>query len=159
MIISRFEGKYLASLFFSLWAALTLSLPCSIKPSSDGPPSCFSNAADTQIPALRAFVHATTAKYRVHFSNTFSSTVSDLVDRVKLYATDAKSGGGSRASRRCKSVFDTEMKKVESHVAKLAQAFRSKAEQKVHSMLQPALRIGSQKGQASAMSTVMSWSS
>ena len=33
-----------------------------IKPSRDGPPSCFSNPDDTQIPLLRSFVHKTTAK-------------------------------------------------------------------------------------------------
>jgi hypothetical protein len=39
-----------------------------IKPRRDGPPSTFSNASDTQIPQLRAYVHSTTARFRYGMS-------------------------------------------------------------------------------------------
>ena len=39
-----------------------------IKPRRDGPPSTFSNASDTQIPQLRAYVHSTTAHFRYGMS-------------------------------------------------------------------------------------------
>lgn len=74
-----------------------------IKPSSDGPPRCFTKPEDTQIPTLRAFVHETTAKHRVSFTEAFVNNASDMLDRVKLVAADAKYVPSGRFSRRCKA--------------------------------------------------------
>ena len=52
-----------------------------IKPSSDGPPNCFTSATDTQMKSLREFVHTTTASRRVLFAETFVRKASDLIDR------------------------------------------------------------------------------
>jgi hypothetical protein len=130
-----------------------------IKPSSDGPPSCFTKADETQIPALRAFVHETTAKHRVSFTEAFVNNASDMLDRVKLVAADAKDVPSGRSSRRCKAIFDDEMQKLEKKVQPVIAEFRRKAEAKIHLSLQPALKSGAAKGNAAAMTTVTSWGS
>ena len=126
-----------------------------IKPSSDGPPSTFSKASDTQIPSLRAFVHETTATFRVHFSDSFVNATSDMVDRVKLLAADAANVPGRRTARRCQSLFESEMAKIRP----LANEFQCKAEKRIDSSLRPSLTTGSAKGQTAAMSLVGSWGS
>jgi hypothetical protein len=130
-----------------------------IKPSSDGPPSCFTKPDDTQIPALRAFVHETTAKHRVSFTEAFVNNASDMLDRVKLVAADAKDIPSGRSSRRCKAIFEAEMQRLEKKVQPVVTEFRRKAQAKVHLSLQPVLKSGAAKGNAAAMSTVMSWGS
>ena len=130
-----------------------------IKPSSDGPPNTFSKVRDTQIPSLRAFVHETTAKFRDQFTETFVNSTSDMVDRVKLLAADASNVPGGRTSRRCQSLFETEMTKLEAQVRPIAEEFKRKSEARINSSLQPALKVGAEKGQSAAMTTVTSWGS
>lgn len=128
-----------------------------IKPSSDGPPNTFSRSDDTQIPVLRGFVHETTAKYRATFTKNFVNTTSDMLDRVKLYAADAKDDPSGLSSRNYKALFKREMQVLQQKMLPIASEFRSKAEGKVNSALQPSLRSGTAKGHAAAISTVNSW--
>lgn len=130
-----------------------------IKPSSDGPPSCFSRADDTQIPALRSFVHQTTASYRKVFTNSFVELANDMLERVKLIAAGSKNVPGGRSSRRCLSVFENEMSRLKQQIKSLADEFLRKANSQVQNALYPSVRAGAQKGQASALSTVESWGS
>jgi hypothetical protein len=131
-----------------------------IKPSSDGPPNCFTNPGDTQIQLLREFVHTTTATRRVSFCENFVKRASDLVDRVKLLANDHSSdGGGTRQKVRCENVFKGEMKNVAKEIEPIAKTFLEKAEQKVMTTLKPSLTSGAKKAHSSAMSTVDSWGS
>lgn len=130
-----------------------------IKPGSDGPPSTFTKAEDTQIPALREFVHEVTAKYRLTFSEAFVNGTSDMLDRVKLVAADAKNVPSGRSSRRCKVVYDNEMAGLQRMVKPVVNHFRHQMDQKVRSALQPALKAGAAKGNQAAMHTVMSWGS
>jgi hypothetical protein len=87
-----------------------------IKPSSDGPPNTFSKARDTQIPNLRAFVHSVTASFRENFTKSFVNTTSDMVDRVKLLPADASNIPGGRTSRKCQSIFESEMISLEAKI-------------------------------------------
>ena len=131
-----------------------------IKPSSDGPPNCFTNPGDTQIQLLREFVHTTTATRRVSFCENFVKRASDLVDRVKLLANDHSSdGGGTRQKVRCENVFKGEMKNIAQKIEPIAQTFLGKAEQKVMTTLKPSLTSGAKKAHLSAISTVDSWGS
>jgi hypothetical protein len=130
-----------------------------IKPSSDGPPSCFTKPEDTQIPALRTFVHETTAKHRVSFTEAFVNDASDMLDRVKLVAADTKDIPSGRSSRRCKAIFEAEMQGLEHKLQPVVAEFRRKAQAKVQLSLQPLLKSGAAKGNAAAMTTVMSWGS
>jgi hypothetical protein len=111
------------------------------------------------MPALRQFVHDTTAKYRVQFSEAYVNNVSDLVDCIKLLAVDANNDGGTRSSRKLKLVFEQEMKNLDSKIGVVAREFTRKAELKVQMTLQPSLEIGAANGHASALSTVASWGS
>jgi hypothetical protein len=130
-----------------------------IKSSTDGPPNTFSTASDTQIPALRTFVHDTTAKHQQTFTESFASSSSDMLDRVKLVAADAKDVPCGRLSRQCKDAFETEMNHLETNLKIVELTFKQKAEDKVRSALRPALEAGATKGNAAAMSTVISWGS
>lgn len=130
-----------------------------IKPSSDGPPNTFLEAGATQIPSLRSFVHQTTAKARALHTEAFVNAVSDLVDRIKILATDTCGVSGGRAGRRCQAIFEEETRKLEDGVAKEAKQFQRVATQKIGSSLQPALKSGADKGRDAAMSTVHSWGS
>lgn len=130
-----------------------------IKPPSDGPANTFFDPRDTQIPALRSFVHETTARIRTMFTKSVVNSASDLLDRVKLLALDTSDSTDSEASQRYKSVFDTEMKAVMAKVQPVVEDFKRKAEAKVEQSLQPSIKSGAAKGNAAAMATVMSWGS
>ena len=131
-----------------------------IKPSSDGPPNCFSLASDTQIQHLREFVHTTTATRRVAFIENVVNRTSDLVDRVKLLAQDTNSDNCSTRQRiKCQNVFEGEMRSLATKIEPIAKNFLKKAEQKVMCTLKPSLTSGAKKAHSSAMMTVDSWGS
>jgi hypothetical protein len=130
-----------------------------IKATSDGPPNCFVSADDTQIPSLRKFVHETTAKHHSSFFELFANQVSDLVDRIKLIATESGNCGTTRASRRCRNAFGAEMKSLEQKLELIVENFRHAAGGNVGSILQPSLKNGASKGHEAALQTVSSWGS
>lgn len=130
-----------------------------IKPSSDGPPNTFSRATDTQIPNLRSFVHATTAKHCITSTEAFVNEASDLLDCVKLVAADAKDAPGGRLPRKCKTVFEKAMSSLVTKLDPIGREFRDKMEKQVRTALHPSLKAGVAKGNAAALSTVNSWGS
>jgi hypothetical protein len=130
-----------------------------IKPSSDGLANTFSDARDTQIPALRANVHVSTAHHRTKFTETLVSSVGDMVDRVKILAADASNTPGGRTSSQCQSIFEREMEKMAKNVRLAADNFCQQARQKVNVSLHPSLKIGAEQGRINAMSVVQSWGS
>jgi hypothetical protein len=130
-----------------------------IKSTTDGPPNCFVAVDDTQIPSLRAFVYETTGKHHSSFFEMFANQVSDLVDRIKLIATEAGNSGTTRASRRCRSAFEAEMISLENKVKAIVENICHTAGGNVGSTLQPSLKVGASKGHASALQTVSSWGS
>jgi len=132
-----------------------------IKPSSDGPANCFSSPVDTQIQSLRKFVHATTASRRIAYIKTFVHRASDILDRVKLLASDSKSyGGGSIEQKiRCKDVFVAETESLSNKLREIASDFEKNARQQIMCTLKPSHASGARKAQSSAMPTVDSWGS
>ena len=128
-----------------------------IKPQSDGPPSTFSRAEDTQIPRLRRFVHKTTARSRKAFARNFVRHVSDLLDRVKLLAIDADIGSGK--ALRCMRIFERKVTDIGDSIRPLMEQFSNNMKAKVDSSLQPALKIGAKKGISAAMPICESWGS
>jgi len=130
-----------------------------IKPSTDGPPSCFERSEDTQIPDLRGFVHQTTAHFRVSFAKAFVEQANDLLERVKLIAAGSNNVPGGRTSRRCLSVFESAVDRRQTQIKSIADEFQRRADSKVQSTLYPSLQSGAAKGQAAAVSAVSSWGS
>jgi hypothetical protein len=130
-----------------------------LKPSSDGPPNTFSNAEETQIPALKAFVHETTAKHSVVFIEDCVNTASDLVDRVKLVATEGSDGASSRMSRKCRSVFELEMMSITKKLDPVVNEFKDKIQNRINSALKPSMEKGAKEGREAALKTTMSWGS
>jgi hypothetical protein len=131
----------------------------SIKPTSDGPPNCFSTIEDTRIPALRAFVHETTAKFRSSFTEAFVNTASDMLDRVKLLSANASHIPSSRLARKFKEMFEAESKTLTERVKPIVDQFKSVTEEGVNDRLKPSLMTGAIKSSSAAMPTVVSWGS
>ena len=129
-----------------------------IKESRDGPANCFSRPADTQIPQLRRFVHSTTANLSAFFAANFVEQTNDLLDRVKLLATDSKEAPTGRVAYKLKTMFDAEMRKLSPSVAPIAATFSEQAIKKI-SDLKVSLKSGAQAGNTAAMSIVQSWGS
>ena len=130
-----------------------------IKPSRDGPPSCFSNPDDTQIPLLRAFVHKTTAKFCLDSVKTFVEQANDLVEQMKLLCTDSSSDVSTGSARRMKQLHKSSVQTLSNQVKPIATDFRKVIDQKVSNSLASSLKSGARKGSQSAMSTVVSWGS
>jgi hypothetical protein len=128
-----------------------------IKPASDGPPSTFARAEDTQIPSLRTAVHLTTARFRASFATDFVSTASDMLDKVKLCATEDREDSSSGIAFR--RVFERLVNNIEAKIQPLVSEFISKAESNVSQSLKPSLKTGAEKGQKAALRTVTSWGS
>jgi hypothetical protein len=128
-----------------------------IKPSNDGPPNTFLTGDDTNIPALREFVHETTAEFHLSFAKTYVENASDLMDRVKLLATEA--GDGSSAAARClERAFEQQVKMLlTDKLEPVVQEFKDTVRLKVERQLKPSLKKGADKGAAAAMSIVHSW--
>lgn len=130
-----------------------------IKPSRDGPPSCFSNPDDTQIPLLRSFVHKTTAKFCQDSVKTFVEQTNDLVEQMKLLCTDAGSDVSTGSARRMKQLHKSTVQTLSNQVKPIAKDFKKVLDQKVSSSLSSSLKSGARIGSQSAMSTVVSWGS
>jgi hypothetical protein len=130
-----------------------------IKPASDGEANTFSCVRDTQVPQLRTFVHETTARCCETFSKNFVNNTSDMLDRVKLLATDAANVPSGRSSIRCMKSFEAEVNTLVEKIQPIVDHFMKNAEQRVKRTLEPSLKAGAAKGSASAMETVASWGS
>jgi hypothetical protein len=130
-----------------------------IKPKSDGPPTTFSEAEDTNIPELRNFVHGITMNHRLTFAKAFVNNTSDMVDRMKLLAIGAAQVSSGRSSIQCMRLFDREVEQIGAKIDPLASDFANKMKDKVKKNLQPALATGAQKGMNAAMPVVNSWGS
>ena len=130
-----------------------------IKPSRDGPPSCFSNPKDTQIPLLRSYVHKTTANFCQNSVKTFVEQTNDLVEQMKLLCTDSNSDVSTGSARRMKQLHSSSVQTLKNQVKPIAAQFKRVIDQKVNDSLASTLRSGAQKGSQSAMSTVVSWGS
>ncbi|KAL7499648.1 hypothetical protein ACHAWT_010345 [Skeletonema menzelii] len=130
-----------------------------IKPSRDGPPSCFSNADDTQIPLLRQFVHKTTAKFCQNSVKTFVEQTNDLVEQMKLICTDSNSDVSTGSARRMKQLHKSSVQSLTDQIKPIATQFKRVIDQKVSNSLASSLKTGARKGSQSAMSTVVSWGS
>mmetsp|Transcript_8989 Transcript_8989/g.17921 ORF Transcript_8989/g.17921 Transcript_8989/m.17921 type:complete len:1419 (-) Transcript_8989:154-4410(-) len=130
-----------------------------IKPSRDGPPSCFSNAEDTQIPLLRAFVHTTTAKHCQDSVKTFVEQTNDLVEQMKLLCTDSNSDVSTGSARRMKQLHKSSVHSLTNQIKPIATQFKQVIDQKVSNSLASSLKTGARKGSQSAISTVVSWGS
>jgi len=130
-----------------------------IKPSSDGPAQTFTNVDDTQIPALRAFVHQITALRQKAFFEDFVHTTSDFIDRVKLVATNANDSVGSRMAHKCRAAFDEEMDVIAAQLHPIVSAFQTMLRDRVRLVLQPSLEKGAEAAKASALAISESWGS
>jgi hypothetical protein len=130
-----------------------------IKPQSDGPPNTFYKAADTQIPMLRNFVHATTSKSRGAFVRNYVESVGDLLDRLRLLATDSKDAPTGRTAYRLQQSFENEIRKMGSKIDGISMTFQSQLQAKIEQSLLPSLSTGARKGSEAAMTTVTSWGS
>lgn len=128
-----------------------------VKPASDGPPNTFENIIDTQIPALRATVHATTAHFRVQFTENFCNSVSDLIDTIRLCATENRED--SNNGLRLQKAFHSEVRAIGAKLGPVVGDFIKKAELKVNTTLRPSLMTGAAKANTAAMATVTSWGS
>jgi hypothetical protein len=115
---------------------------------------------DTQVPQLRTFVHETTApRYCETFSKNFVNNTSDMLDRVKLLATDAANVPSGRSSIRCMPSFEAEVNTLVEKIQPIVDHFMKNAEQRVKRTLKPSLKAGAAKGSASVMDTGASWGS
>jgi len=130
-----------------------------IKASSDGLPNTFSKSSDTQIPALRSFVHDMTANNRVLFTKNFINAASDMLDRMKLLASDSKHVPGGRLSRRCESSFEMQKRAFCAKMDPIAKHFEDNIRKATTGRLKPSLQRGAAKGKDVALSTVESWGS
>ena len=129
-----------------------------IKPKSDGPPACFQNAAETNVPTLREFVHATTEQRREDAAHAALNSTSDFVNQLNLCL--AQRGGlsdGSAAA--CKELFASAMATLGSECIAHADSLVAELQRQVDMTLRPAVLQGASKGQGEAMATVRSWGS
>lgn len=126
-----------------------------IKSGSDGDPLIFANAEDTQIPSLQVAVHKTTARFQFSYANTFVNTTSNILDRIKLCATEKKKesvlGPGLRR------VFTDTVEGLEKKLEPIASAFAQEVGELIDNRLQQALKVGSFRSKKVAMRTVHSW--
>lgn len=83
----------------------------------------------------------------------------DILDRMKLLATDASIVPTGRGAYKMKSQFDAEMKSLEKKVKPIADKFKASLDNTIKQSLMPSLQKGAQSGQAVAMNTVDSWGS
>ena len=78
---------------------------------------------------------------------------------MKLIATDAANVPTGRSAFRMKNAFESEMKKVDAPITKIADDFKAELDKKIHRSLVRSLRTGAEKGSAVALRTVESWGS
>lgn len=127
-----------------------------IKSTSDGPPATFTKADQTNIPALNAFVHRTTARIRQNTTLKLVKSVSQFVDRMKLYSSDTNC---NISGALCKKMFEEEMSRLEDRFTGPLNAFIKTIGDKVKRVLEPALNKGASDGQKEALNIVDSWGS
>lgn len=130
-----------------------------IKPRRDGPPSTFASATDTQIPQLRSYVHACTARLGEASVKTFVEHTNDVLDRIKLIAGDIEEVPSGRSGFRMKSAFQTAMSNLSRSIEPISLNFKNELDKKIEGTLSTSLKTGALKGSQDAMSTVHSWGS
>ena len=130
-----------------------------IKPRRDGPPSTFASANDTQIPQLRSYVHACTARLGEASVKTFVEHTNDVLDRIKLIAGDVEEVPSGRSGFRMKSAFQNAMSNLSRSIEPISLSFKNELDEKIDSSLSSSLKTGALKGSQDAMSTVHSWGS
>jgi hypothetical protein len=74
-------------------------------------------------------------------------------------ASDAKNVPTGRSAYRLKSIFESEMKRLEQKLVPVAQEFQKQADLTVKRALTPSLAVGAKKGSTAAVATVESWGS
>jgi len=128
-----------------------------IKPSNDGPPNTFLDGDDTNIPKLREFVHETTAEFRLSFAKKIVENSSDLMERVKLLATEI--GDGSPVcAKPLERAFEQQVKlSFMDKLEPIVQVFMNSVREKVERDLKPSVKKGADKGASAAMFIVNSW--
>jgi len=130
-----------------------------INPFTDEPPHTFSRLKDTQIPALREFVHETTAQHQIAFFKDYVRRMNDIMDQVKLVAMDTSDSFGCCMSSSCKAAFDTEMTLIPTQLHPIVNAFQTMLEDRVRLILQPSLEKGAKAAEANAVAIAKSWRS
>ena len=92
-------------------------------------------------------------------AKSFVENTNDLLDHMKLLATDASNVPSARGAFRMKSTFETEVKNLDPKIQPIANNFQKALNEKIQGSLVASLQSGAQKGSAVAMSTVRSWGS
>ena len=129
-----------------------------IKSKSDGPPACFQEPAETNIPALRAFVHQTTVRQRKAAAHSTLQRTSDLVDELQLCLADnAEVSAGVSAV--CLEAFEAEMRSLKERCDAHCTVVVYGLEQQVESVLKPKVSQGAAQGRQASSATVDSWGS
>ncbi|KAL7460700.1 hypothetical protein ACHAXS_001143 [Conticribra weissflogii] len=130
-----------------------------IKKTTDGKPNTFSNVADTQIPSLRSYIHEATKRFREAHTKSFIENTNDLVDRLKLLATNVADVPTGRSAYKTKSIYQSEMRVLKCKVEPIAENFRSAMNDEIQPTLLKSIEVGAQNGCDSALNTVQSWGS
>ena len=129
-----------------------------IKPRSDGPPNTFQTAADTNIPALAAYVHTTTSKRRAIATQQLLTRTSDFLNQVQLYAS-ASGSMSPVSSEDCERIFAKQQQLLKQGLDFHIKSMVASIERRVDSQLKPAMQTGAEKGKAAALNCVSSWGS
>jgi hypothetical protein len=87
----------------------------------------------------------------------YVENANDLLDRMKLLASDAGEVPSTRSANRLKSAFEMEMRKLEQSIDPIAEDFYKLLDERVQSSLMRSLQSGAEKGRSAALSTVESW--
>ena len=128
-----------------------------LKTKSDGPPNTFATAQDTQIPALRSAVHATTAEYKHDFVSHLVSMTTNILERVKLFSTQtSEEEDADGIGKLCQYIFEIQVNGMDLQL--ISDDFVRALESKVNENLQPALLAGAKKGGSAVTDTISSWS-
>jgi hypothetical protein len=97
--------------------------------------------------------------YSKSYAKTFMENTNDLLDRLKLLATDSANVPTGRSAYRMKSQFERKMKKLDKKIHPIADNFKKVLDQKIQQSLLRSLQTGARKGSSVAMDTVNSWGS
>jgi hypothetical protein len=130
-----------------------------IKDKADGDAATFEHAEDTNIPALRAAVHATTARNRQSFAHSVLRKTSDFVDELQLACRKAAASAPAAGGAQCESLLARELGKLKEQWAAHSRRLVTDLLAEVNSTLKPKFRSGVERGQQQALATAESWGS
>lgn len=122
----------------------------------NGEPRTFDSAEDTEIPLLRGSVHKTTVQSRTAFAAYIIKETSNLLDRIKLCASQDPEVGSSEAFRKA---FEKEKKMLDARMEQLVASFIEKVDGCVNLTLKPSMKAGASRAKAVTMDTFLSWGS